>query len=529
MFTAASMLGTAWMNCVGGVQFTMFATMLMAHMGPWQKDFHFGILNAVPYVAMLGQFIGSALIEKYGYTKQQFIQTGVVHRMMWLVIAAIPLIVPVPSTLAVWVLIGAMMLSSFMSSIMAPAGLVWSGDLIPRRIRGRYYANRSMYGRPVQIGTVILLGVVLHVFGKQEAGTAWGQPVLLWIICGIFAVAAFVGAGDILLCSLVRQVVPTVKHGRGQRRQVNIKALLIEPMRDRLFRTYAMYSATLSFAMGFMGLFLWRNVTDNLEFGPLMANFLFLVVSPVLGLIGARAWGRGIDRWGTKPILVIATIGTWITVVPWLLASPGIPAPAWVASAVNATGAWIALLAGREGVVLLGPEAPVGGFLVACIAAITGGIAWTGVALAQNNVALGFSDSAGRSRYIAASSVITSIGGGLGALTAGLVAGYVGQMLAARGLAYVEWGVFRWNQWHAAFAFSFVFRGISLLWLIRLPSDGRGSTRQLAGQMLGSFYNAVASWVYYPVRILGWGSAWRAANRHSRRAPSSADADNPDK
>jgi MFS family permease len=494
------MLGIVWANGVGGVQFTLFATMLGA------DDFHFGLLASAPYLAMIGQFIGAMLVERHGLTKHQFIHAGLVHRLLWLAVAAIPLLLPIPSTTAVWMLLITLMLSHLFSSIMMPAGLVWSGNLIPRRIRGRYYANRAILGRPAQIGTVIILGVVLNYFGYQWGpGALEPQPELVAAISIIFAISALFGAGDILLCSKVPQVLRSVP-GRAPTPglRATLRLWLWEPFGDRLFRHFALYSATLAFGIGLMGLFLWRNAIENLGFSPLTANVLFLVISPVLGLIGARAWGRGIDRWGARPILIVATIGVWLTSLPWLVASPGIPAPRWLVGSVNAAAEAIAGIMGVEHYVLLGPGAPVGAFLVATLACTAGGISWTGVSLAQNNVMLGFSDGAGRSRFIAASSVITSIGGGLGAICGGLVADRLGNLLDARGLQYIEAGVFRWNQWHVAFALSSLLRLASTLWLAGMPNTAAASTGQLVRQVSINFYNAVTSWVFSPLKVMGW-------------------------
>ena len=524
LVTIAWMYGIVWMSCTTGSHVKIYARMLGFN------DFLFGLLTAIPFIAGVGQLLAAVLIERSGLKKYQFLECGTAHRLSWLAVAAIPLALPVPSRWAVAAMLGVMAVSWFMASLASPACMTWLGDLVPRRIRGRYFASRFMYARPIQITVVMVLGIVLNTFADASKPESKGaQPVLMWVICGIFAVAAVFGATDILLFRKVREVVrcrpdgvaspafefdepapdwwnPLSVPGYAWRLvAAAFRQLVRDPLRNRVFRNYVGYSTTLAFGVAVPGWFFWLNAMENLRFSPLAVNTLFLVISPVLGLIGAKWWGKALDRWGRKPVLVVATVGTWLSVMPWFFATYGTPSPRFVADAVNWLCARAGELAGIRGFVLLGPGAPVGAYLISIFAAVFGGIAWTGVQLAQNNVTLSFADTAARSKYVAASSVMISLGGALGGALGGFVAWLLGHIASSCGMPVVDVGPFHWNQWHATFAISWVTRMFSVLWLLRMHDPGAASTRELVRHMTVNMYNALATWLFFPRRIFGWG------------------------
>ncbi len=467
LVTIAWMYGVVWLSCAQGSQVKVFATMLGF------DNIAFGLMTAVPFIATLGNLAASVLIERSGLKKYQFLYTATLSRFMWIVIAVIPLVLPLPSKAAVWTMLAILMISWSLNALASPAWLTWMGDLVPKRVRGRYFANRQIYSRPAQIIAAIALGVVLDAatdVGKPE--TAAAQPMLLWVICGIFAVAGVFGMMDILLFRKVREVLPRVSTPPSP---ATLRDVLISPLKDPVFRHFVGYGATIAFATALPGWFFYRNAMENLGFSKLAVNALFLVISPVLGLLGAQLWGKLVDRWGRRPVLVLGTLMTLLSVMPWFFATRHTPAPAFVYDAVNAVFRAAGSAVGRPDWLTLTHEAPVGAFMIAVIASVLGGIAWTGISLAQTAITLGFSDGLGRSKHVAASAVLISVGGMAGGVLGGLLAQY---------LVYFEThplhvGPFIWNNWHATFAASLVFRIVALAWLVRMPDPGSRGMREI--------------------------------------------------
>jgi len=516
--TVAWMFGVVWLACVAGSRVNIFARCLGF------DDWHFGLMSAIPFAMTFGQLITVIMIERTGLRKYHFLYCGVLHRILWVAIAAVPLVLPVPSTAAVWTMLALLATSSFLGAMTAPAWFTWMGDLIPRRVRGRYFATRSRWAQLVNIPLVMALGLFLDHVTRTGGGvetTAADQPVLLMAISAVFALAGVLGVMDILRFRRVRDVMPSV--GQAPRPPVvdirvtppatrspvhlalfgaryvtgAVWQLLIVPLAERTFRRYVIFGACLMFAIGVSGPYFWRDLLEAVGFTQFPTDLLFLVLGPLVGLAAVRGWGSLIDRWGPRPVLVLATAGTVLSVMPYFFASRHTPAPQFVFDAVNWVSAMAGWCIGREGWQWLTPDMPVGAWLVMCASMIFGGLGWGGVGLAQQGVILGFSDSAGRSKHVAAYWVLVGVGGVVGGIVGGIVAA---QLAFLQGSPIVV-GPFEWNNWHATFVLSWLARIAALLCLIHMPDPGSRRFRDMARYLGVNMYGQIGSILSYPTRL----------------------------
>jgi len=513
--TIAWMFGVVWMSLVSGAQFVALGRLLGF------SEFHFGLLGALPYMATGGQLLATRLIERTGLQKHLFLVCATVSRLLWLVVAAIPLVVRVPSAWAVAMMIVVLAGVYFLDAMAVPAWFTWMGYLIPRRIRGRYFAFRNRLSQCVQIVVVILAGVVLDRSIRPGAGfTPAEQPLLLWTVCMVFAVAALFGALDILLFRRIREVLPSVYGPAGP--PVVSRRRMMDAWGDRVFRHYAIYGAVFTFTISVSTWYFWRNCTQNLGFSNLATNVLFLVVTPVVGILSSPLWGRIIDRWGRRPVLILAGVGTAVGVVPWLLASPKLANPAFIVDGANWLARHVGALFGRSDWSWLSYEDPVSSYLIALCGVAVAGFSWTGLALAQTGVVLGFADGRGRSRYVAASSFLISIGGILG----GLVGGTVTQAFSHLQSRPIILGPFVWNNWHLTFMLAIAGRLLALISLKGMPDPGSASVRNLLRFAGANIYNNFRTRAFSPLRAFGWRRWNRASRPDGRGGRPSEDADN---
>lgn len=195
--------------------------------------------------------------------------------------------------------------------------------------------------------------------------------------------------------------------------------------------------------------------------------------------------------------MIVATCGLVFTVLPWFFATPDTPAPAFAVTAAEGIVKVLSAITGSE-TMQIGPETPVGAYLLIALACMGGGVFWTGVNIAQMGIQLGFSDGAGRSKYVASSAALISIGGVLG----GLVGGTVAESLSF--LQDSPIGPFQWNNWHATFALSMLARILGVVWAARMEDPGSGNVREMFRYMGMNAYNAVAPRLFYARRIIGW-------------------------
>jgi len=522
--TLAWIFGITWMTCTAGSRIVYFGRMVGF------TNFHFGVLSAFPFVSTFGQLIAAVIIERTGLRKFQFLHCASIHRMLWLAVAAVPLLLPIPSALAVWSVIFILSASSFLNALAIPAWWNWMGDVIPRRIRGRYFADRARITQAVRIPVVIGLALLMDAVTRPDAPiTAAAQPMLLWCILGVFVVAAIVGTIDILLFHRIREVLPP-SGDKGRAPAVNIVVkrpagrgplarplyalrycraavgqLLLDPLGDRVFRSYVIYGATITFAMAVAGPFFWRNCLENLGFSQLATDVLFLVVGPAAAILSLPWIGRLIDRWGRRPVLMFGTFVAVFSVVPYFLASRQAPTPQFLAYALNGVSQFVGSMFGRGDWRWVAPGTPVIAWLIMAASPLLGGVGWNAIALAQQGIILGFSDGHGRSKYIAASAVLISFGGIVGGLAGGIVA----HQLRHFQLEPLLVGPLVWNNWHATFALSMLARITALGLLIRMPDPGSGNMRDFVRYLRGNVYNYLATRLFMPLRIFGWGRAAR--------------------
>ncbi|NQU76110.1 MAG: hypothetical protein HQ546_07355, partial [Planctomycetes bacterium] len=173
----------------------------------------------------------------------------------------------------------------------------------------------------------------------------------------------------------------------------------------------------------------------------------------------------------------------------------------------------------RHGIALTGSVVP---YLLAGLACLIGGAAGSGIGLAQTGIVLGFADGNGRSRYVAASSVLISLGGILG----GLVGGTLAETFRSLQADPIRLGPFVWNNWHLTFAVALVARLSTMFWLVRMPDPKAAPVRLLARYLSANIYNGILTRLFYSLRVFGWQHPTRSSPRRDK--PTEKDPRNTD-
>ena len=510
--TLAWMFGIVWLIAISGSHLKVLAE------GVGFGDFTFGLLATLPFVATIGQVFAAMIIERTGVLKYQFIHCGTASRLLWLLVAAIPLFMPIPSRAAVILTLVVITASWLLQALAVPAWLTWMGAFVPRRLRGRYFAYRERAAMGVQIAAVLAFGLAMDLVDPASPG---GQQMRVWVACGIVGLGAVFGLVDILAFRGVPEVLPprraTTATGAPDRsapagakpRRLNVPILrfVLGPLADPAFRSYVLYGATMTFSVTVGAWFYWLNALDNLGFSNFGVNVLFLVVAPLAGMWAIGRWGNAIDRWGRRPVLILCTAGAAGAVVFWLALTPDLPTPAFVANGLAWMASGVGGVVGRPDWGQAVAGAPLTGYALAVSACVVGGVSWAGISLAQTGIVLGFADGSGQSRYVAASSVLIGVGGIVG----GLVGGTVAEATQSLQDHPIRFGPFVWTNWYLTFAVSLVARLVAIRWLIGMPEPGAARARSLARYMGVNAYNAIASRVFYPLRVFGWQQSVRSA------------------
>ena len=425
--TLGWMVGMFWGAFIGSSGWEM----LLAMMG--FEDVHLGLLQACPYAAMAFLVVGAILIERTGLTKYQFVVTGTIHRVLWLSVAAVPLVLPIPSIWAVSFTLGLLFLSYCAEGLSRPAWFTWMGMLIPPRIRGRYWGQRSQFTTGVGIVAGMGIGWVVKQLQpldvEPEDITAAEYPLLFDGLIILLAITSILGIVDILLFRRIPELLtprPSAETHSDESRKHSTRrvfhTILVRPLADRGFRRYVISDMFMAFALASVGIYSLKNMRITLGMDALEIAFLFSVVGAVGAILSARFAGRAIDRWGPRPMMIVTSFGTVFGILPFMFAWPGMPA------------LWLWIL---------------------CVATfLAGGSMWGSLMMGKSAVQLGFSDREGASRYVGAFHFYTGVGGMIGGLSAAAITGCFEFLQDDP----IRLGPLLWNNWHAAFAVSMVAR-----------------------------------------------------------------------
>lgn len=440
----AWLFGAAWMYIASGAALTQYGKLL--HLTP----FGFGLLASVPFLAAGIQLPASYWIERYGCRKYAFIWASTMHRFFWVLIGLIPWLCPAPWQRVAFVVL--MFLSAALNNIAVPAWMAWMADLIPSRIRARYFSRRIQLGQVVGLVITTLAGAIL------DWGQVGGGGALLTTISIMFLVAGILGMIDILLFIRVPDLA-----GGGARPTLSLRELLRAPLASPNYRKYLGYSATMTFATAFVGQFLWLYLFDVVGMSNTRANLLLITVPVLMSLIAYPVWGRVIDRYGSKPVLLLAGILVINGATPWMF----ITATHWIPAYV---------------------------FVMLAT------LAWPGMDLAGFNLILRMTTtrekgSAGTA-VIAINSVVTAVAGSVSGLFGGAVMEAIGETW--RG------SLFGWplTAHGVLFIISAVLRAVALCWVFGLQERRNVATRDALGYLASDIFTNLQQVIFLPVRGL---------------------------
>jgi MFS family permease len=302
--------------------------------------------------------------------------------------------------------------------------------------------------------TTMAAALISGWFIDYAAGTRLGTQGGIAVVFGI---AALLGSVDVLLFMFIPEIPKKVSKIR-----MSWSQLIAEPMKDRAFRQLMTYWFLLNFAnAGIIGTFFQRNLREVVQMRNSWVNFA-LVVSPCIGwYMAVKWWGQARDRWGNKPILVLASAAVVINPLIWCLIRPE-----W---------AWVGLLI-----------------------PMFGGFVWAGIDMALCNALLGFSGGGRVSSYPALAAIISGMGGILGPL----VAGVLGQVMSGW---QMQIGPLTFVSYHVLFVLGAGLQALTVPLALRIEEPQSRSTREVLRVL---YENAAASRVlsYVPRSIpIGFG------------------------
>ncbi len=424
LWTIEGSVATVQITLTGGAFLTGFALYLHC------SEFVIGLLAAIPAFAGLLQLFSSYLAERYGNRRLIVSWFSLVSRALWFRILLIPFLLP----RALWVptFLVLTLVSNVLINVSNPLWMAWITDLIPADNRGRYFGRRNMFAGIVGMVVSVMAGAFLDLAVKQHV---MAQTVAFAAIFGTGTLFAFWSFWLAIHSPDVPQARERAGAGGKPERAMTFYAA---PFADRNFRRVMWFSTSIVVAQSIAGQFftVYQLKVLALDYTPFQ---LLAAVASVASLAAMPLWGYMSDKYGSKPILMIACALTILAPFLWLLTYrdniPGL----WT----HAAGGGVQISWTKLDIILLN---------------IISGIAWAGVGLTQFNLMIGATPPERRSVYVSAIAVVNGFAGAVAPLVGGAI------LVALAHVTFPQHGLIRSN-YHVLFILSGLLR-FSFLFLL---------------------------------------------------------------
>lgn len=329
-------------------------------------DLAFGLINGIPQAAALLQIPFSILVNRTHQRKKYMLTLGMFSRLLWMLFGLIPLIVPAsPAALRLWTLIFLLGISSCCSAVINVCWLPWLSDLAPIGIRGRWFSYRDMVMSGCNLAFGLLVAWLLDTLPPQT------RYVVVFILGGA------VGMMDMACFGFCKE-----QYSDRPKRQ-RIGAVMKAVFREKPFVRLTVMWTAWSFTSNLCGPYLGRYSVSDMGLTFMQMMIFGTAAASVASILVMPGWGRALNRYGCRSVMLVAGFTAAGTDAFYLLSSPGNVLPVLLRN-------------------------------------FFGALCWSGTNLAANSMQLSATPDEGRPSYIAVFACVSSLlGVSLGTLCGG--------------------------------------------------------------------------------------------------------------
>lgn len=391
-------------------------------------ELHIGILGALPTLMLFCQFLAAIVVNHLQYRRRLWFWSAMAHRLMLAPLALGPWLWPeTPGMVWVWLLVGLTALNQALLHFSSPLWLSWMGDYLPHDGLSTYWGARQYWMQWTSAVSLFAAATLLY-----ELHLEIRNAFMIFTL-----VATVLGVADLLLFFKVPE--PPVTRVP----QPRLRDVLVEPFRKREFKRFIKFTCFWHFAAmagaPFISLYLLEEVGMSLN-----QVLLLWTCSWVGGAMFSHTLGRWSDRYGARPVLVLCVAFKSLNMIALLLIPPEPTLAFWT----------------------LAPIFMIDQVLNA------------GILIANNGFMLKHSPAQNRTMYIAASTALAGMVGGVTSIGAGwLMCGMAGQ----------RWELFGhpWGHFHVMFASSILLRWIATIWVQQIREPNAIPVKHVMGEILG--------------------------------------------
>jgi MFS family permease len=283
----------------------------------WALHFHaspllLGLIVSLSQLAQWLQFPAAWITSTFGARQTAIVAVGA-SRQVLLPLSFLAFLPCSESTQSA-VLLTVAITAALLSVIGNNAWTVWMSELVPQRVRGRYFGGRTAICTAANAVGGLSSGLLL------DLARSHGAERLALSGLGLLACVA----GAISTWLMCRQAPPRRAHEPLRFRF----ALIRTPWRDPAARPLLVYQLGWNAAVGLAGSFFTVFMVTELHMGFALVA-LHTALTAAARVWVAPKWGRVIDEFGAKPVLVFCSFTISVLPLLWVNASPNMMWLVW--------------------------------------------------------------------------------------------------------------------------------------------------------------------------------------------------------
>lgn len=298
---------------------SVFLTKLAAMLGASALQFSF--LAAIAQASQLFQPLGVAVTRRLTSRRKAVLALAGAGRALVPLYGVLPLLLSRQPALTAFLCL--YFVSTSVQAVAGNAWIGWIGDMVPLRIRGRFFARRNQVLMVAGLVVAYLFAVVVDLSDQKAVGLARlivdlarihpGPGAMPLAFLTLFVVAGSVGI--VALAILARQPE------RPKRMETDsFSGLLRMPFGDRNFRRLLIYGVWWMLTVGIGGPFWQPFMLQKLHMSVVQVQ-VYGTLAAASALLSLRFWGRLIDRFGNKNAMRIAIVLGSINPLIWVFAT----------------------------------------------------------------------------------------------------------------------------------------------------------------------------------------------------------------
>ncbi|MEK6820234.1 MAG: MFS transporter [Nanoarchaeota archaeon] len=259
-------------------------------------------------VSPLSQLFGSKLMEKY--PRKRIIMTFVTfHAIMWIPILLLSLFFwknIFLSYLPIFLIIFYSVYAIF-GAVAGPAWFSLLGDIVPDKIRGRYFSKRNKITGTIALVSTVIAAFILDFF-KTKGYILIGFSIL-FVIAGIFRLVS---------ASMFRKhYEPSFKLEKGYYFSI---WQFIKKAPSNNFGKFVIFITLMNFTTSIAGPFFAVYMLKDLQFSYI-TFILVNISSSISSLLFMPIWGKFSDKYGNREMLKIGAIVVPFFPMLWIFSS----------------------------------------------------------------------------------------------------------------------------------------------------------------------------------------------------------------